>query len=122
MIFKCAGVSDMATLFNYNGTPPCIHLGNTVTSLLQPLFSAGQKGHTFPYKKNLKMRSPINAANGRILKFQTVESLNHYTFLENCPPTPPLSQHSTLSENTYFALEVKCWLRGGVSGQFPRNV
>ena len=28
---------------------------------------------------------------------------DHYTFLENCIPTPPLSQ-------------------GGVGGQFPRNV
>ena len=68
------------------------------------------------------MRSPINTAKGHILKFQTEESLNHFTFLENCPLTPPLSQHSTLSDNTYFALKVKCWLRGGVSAQFPRNV
>ena len=68
------------------------------------------------------MRSSINTVNRNILKFLTVESLNHYTFLENCPPTPPLSQHLTLSENTYFALKVKCWLRGGVSGQFSRNV
>ena len=24
--------------------------------------------------------------------------------------------------NTYFSLRAKCWLRGGVGGQFPRNV
>ena len=34
-------------------------------------------------------------------------------FLGNCPPTPPLSQHYT-----YFSLRAKCWLRGGVGGQF----
>ena len=42
------------------------------------------------------------------------EGTDHYTFLGNCPPTPPLSQHFPLCE--------KCWLRGGVGGQFPRNV
>ena len=40
----------------------------------------------------------------------------HYTFLGNCPPTLPLSQHFALSEKCL------CWLRGGVGGQFPRNV
>ena len=53
------------------------------------------------------MRSPINTVNRNILKFQTIESLNHYMFLENYPLTPPLSQHLTLSENTYFALKGK---------------
>ena len=24
--------------------------------------------------------------------------------------------------NTYFSLRAKCWLRGGVGGQFPGNV
>ena len=24
--------------------------------------------------------------------------------------------------NTYFSLRAKCWLRGGMGGQFPRNV
>ena len=27
------------------------------------------------------------------------QKTNHNTFLENCPPTPPLSQHFVLSEN-----------------------
>ena len=27
-----------------------------------------------------------------------VVALDHYTFLGNCPPTPPLSQHFALSE------------------------
>ena len=44
-------------------------------------------------------------------------SMDHYTFLGNCPPTPPRNQHET-----YFSLRAKCWLRGGVGGQFPRNV
>ena len=33
--------------------------------------------------------------------------------------------HLPLAEaniNTYFLLRAKCWLRGGVGGQFPRNV
>ena len=49
-----------------------------------------------------------------VLFFTIIFSV-HYTFLGNCPPTPPLSQH-------YFSLRAKCWLRGGVGGQFPRNV
>ena len=28
---------------------------------------------------------------------------DHYTFLENCPPTPPLSQHFALSEKLMLA-------------------
>ena len=36
-------------------------------------------------------------------------------FLGNCPPTPPLSQHFAQKEKCW------CWLRGGVSGQSPRN-
>ena len=36
---------------------------------------------------------------------------DHFTFLGNCPPTPPLN-----------LLRAKCWLRGGVGGQFHRNV
>ena len=47
----------------------------------------------------------------------------------NCSPTPPLSRHDTVHLplpwvvfNTYFSLTAKCWLRGGVGGQFPRNV
>ena len=24
--------------------------------------------------------------------------------------------------NTYFSLRANCWLRGGVGGQFPKNV
>ena len=35
-----------------SGTPPYGHLGDTVTSLSRPLFSARQNGHTFPYLKN----------------------------------------------------------------------
>ena len=35
-----------------------------------------------------------------------------------CPHTSPLSQYY----NTYFSLRAKCWVRGGVGGQFPRNL
>ena len=37
-------------------------------------------------------------------------------FLANCPLTPPLSQHQ------HFSFRAKCWLRGGVGGQFPGNL
>ena len=39
-------------------------------------------------------------------------------FLGDCPLTPPLSQHQ------HFSFWAKCWLRvrGGVGGQFPRNL
>ena len=44
-----------------------------------------------------------------------------YTFLGNCPHTPPLlSQHYII--NTYVSFRAKCWLKEGVGGQFPRNV
>ena len=59
---------------------------------------------------------------------------DNYTFLGNCPPTPPLGQHGhvtfcglrffmknlmlKVSINTYFSLTAKFWLRGGVGGQF----
>ena len=48
----------------------------------------------------------------------SIVTLDHYTFLGNCSPTPPLSQHLHL----HFSLRAKYWLRGGVGGQFPRNV
>ena len=49
----------------YNGTRPYSHLGNTITSLLQPLFLAGGKnGHKFSCtKKTSLLRSPIKTAN-----------------------------------------------------------
>ena len=41
-------------VIQYSGTPPCGHLGNTVTSLLRPLFlAARQNGHKLSCKKNL---------------------------------------------------------------------
>ena len=33
------------------------------------------------------------------LKGTPIKLADHYTFLGNCPPTPPLSQHFPLSEN-----------------------
>ena len=49
------------------------YLGNTVTSLLWPLFSAG---YTFPYKKKKTlMWQPVNIANGTFWKSETMESL-----------------------------------------------
>ena len=38
---------------------------------------------------------------------------DHYTFLGNCPPTPPLSQYFALSEKCW------CWLRGGIGELNP---
>ena len=40
-----------------------------------------------------------------------------FRFLGNYPPTPPLSQHFALSEKYVIML-----VRGGVGGQFPRNL
>ena len=45
-----------------------------VTLLLLAFFLAQQNCHTVSYEKPLLMRSPVNTANGHILKFQTVES------------------------------------------------
>ena len=33
-----------------------------------------------------------------VINDSSTELLDHYTFLENCPPTPPLSQLFALSE------------------------
>ena len=48
----------------HSGTPPYGYLGNTVTSLLRPLFLAAlQNDHTFSCKKTPLIRSPVNTAN-----------------------------------------------------------
>ena len=83
----------------YSGTPPYLHLSDTITSLLRPIFLAQQNGHTFPYKKNPLMQSPVNTAKGHILKSQTVKSLvmcdsrkypypSHGWFFRLDPPPP----------------------------------
>ena len=43
----------------------------------------------------------------------TANALNpdQFRFMGNCPPTPPLT-----------SLGAKCWVTGGVGGQFPRNL
>ena len=38
---------------------------------------------------------------------------NLYTFLGNCPPTPPLSQHCT-----FFSPGTKCWFKGWGGGEW----
>ena len=43
--------------------------------------------------------------------------LDRRMFLGICPPTPPLSQHFALSEKLVLMMA-----KGGVRGQFPRNV
>ena len=109
-------VSDMATLFNYSGTPPYGHLVITAT-----FFRPGKAAMHFFIKKS---ENAVTHSYGQPQHFEIPNSrISESLYVSgNCPPTPPLSQHLTLSENTYFALEIKCWLRGGVSGQFPRNV
>ena len=56
----------------------------------------------------------------------TLDFTDHFTFMENCLPTPPLSQHlylpGAIGFCTYLSLKAKCWLGGGVGGQFPRKV
>ena len=44
---------------------------------------------------------------------------DHWMFLGKLPTYPSPKPTLTLS---YFSLRAKCWLRGGVGGQFPRNV
>ena len=53
-----------------SGTLPYGHLSNTVTLL----FLAWQNGHTFSNEKTLLTQSPVDVANGHILKSQTVAS------------------------------------------------
>ena len=69
-------------LGNVQGNPTFRHLGNTVTSLLRPLFLATwQNGHTFSGKKKPSLIwSPINKANfsGPLL---TVLTGFHCTYL-----------------------------------------
>ena len=84
----------------YSGTPPYFHLSDTITSLLRPLFSWPSKTAIhFLIKKNPLMQSPVNTANGHILKSQTVKSLimcdsrkypfpSHGWFFRLDPPPP----------------------------------
>ena len=51
------------------------------------------------------------------LEILPVEYRDQLRFLRNCPPTPTFA-----NVNTYCSLWAKCWLRGGVSRQFPRNL
>ena len=57
-----------------------------------------------------------------ILGFKGAVSLlassDQFRFLGNCPPTPPLTQHFAPSETQTLNVE----LRGGVGGQFPRDL
>ena len=41
----------------------------------------------FSMRVNVVLSTPVDS-----------DYLDHYTFLGNCPPTPPLSQHFVLSE------------------------
>ena len=53
-----------------SGTPAHSHLSNTAILL----FLAWQNGHTFANEKTLLTQSPVDVANGHILKSQTVAS------------------------------------------------
>ena len=48
----------------FSETPPYGHLGNTVTSLLRPIFflASWQNGYTFSWKKTSLIRPPVNTA------------------------------------------------------------
>ena len=65
----------------HSGAPPYGHLGNMVTSLLQPLFLAQQNSHTFSYKKPLPIPSTVNTANGHILKSKNSGIFYNFTLL-----------------------------------------
>jgi len=61
-------------------TPPYGHLSNTVTLL----FLAWQNGHAFSNEKTLLTQSPVDVANGHILKSHTVASftIKYFTQLK----------------------------------------
>ena len=44
-----------------------------------------------------------------------------FRFLKNCPQYPPPPPPTQANIITFFSLGPKCWLRGGVGRQFPRN-
>ena len=67
--------------------------------------------------KLMKLEEPFLEAIKQVTSnSDTCRLVDCYMFLGNCPPTPPLSQH------LYFSLKAKCWIRGEVGGQFPRNL
>ena len=78
-----------------SGTPPYGQPSNTVTLL----FLAWQNGHTFSNEKTLLTQSPIDVANGHILKYQTVVSFTIKYFT-------PLKLH--LSEILKTEMPVAC--------------
>ena len=93
---------------------PTLHVGKGEMLYFKHSAHFGGKSHGHP-DRHLYMSSESE------LHVSTRECVRKlfFCFLKgNCPPTPPLSQHSALSER------LKCWfwLRGWVGGQFPRNV
>ena len=68
VLMQRPGGSRKWLITNYSGAPPYGHLGNTVTSSLQPLFFGPEKRQYISLQK--KTVNP-----GRSLKSQTVESL-----------------------------------------------
>ena len=98
------------------------------------LFSANQIQEILLSDKNIINMSNVRRCGGWVIKLQfgykggldqylclypnIDKPLGQIRFLVNCPPTPPLSQCCLL----YFSLRAKCWLRGGVGGQFLKNL
>ena len=85
-----------------------LHVQSCIFLLIRPIVG---------FHRSSALPSPLSATRFYIFFEQTM--------LGACPPTPPPPPPSQANINTYFSLRAKCakcWFRGGVGGQFPRNV
>ena len=77
-------------------------------------------------------RTPFDSGEGWAVSYRvtsidpfcmTIFRINFKRFLENCPPTPPRTQHFAPSEKQMLTLsKVGGGGGGGLSGQFPRDL
>ena len=74
MMMTIISLHVVGLLRQYIGTPPYGHL-----VFYGHFFLSQQNGHTISYKKPSLKRSPVNTANGHILKSQTVITLYDFT-------------------------------------------
>ena len=70
------------------------------------LFQLQPRPQGFSLKKWLGREKALGPFPPQPIKYLkgVVEIWDHYTFLGNCPPTPPLSQHFALSDKQVLML------------------
>ena len=117
--FKCFLNLGFASLFTL-----LITIIDPICNLLTTTCCMTKKECMFTFSSVYQWKWIFLSKRGKIAKTTTRTStychhglICQLRFLGNCPPTLPLSQHYHL-----LTVRSKCWLRGGVGGQFLRNL